>query len=63
MARGILAVNSKGNITLCTAKTPGYGNCNHLIHKQPDETDNQFYERVDKVNQVLAAVEEPLSEY
>lgn len=63
MARGVLAVNSKGNITLCTAKNPGYGNCNHLIHKQPDETDNQFYERVDKVNEVLAAVEEPLSEY
>lgn len=63
MARGILAVNSKGNITLCTAQNPGHGNCNHLIHKQPDETDNQFYERVDKVNEVLAAVEEPLSEY
>lgn len=63
MARGILAVNSKGNITLCTAKTPGHGNCNHLIHMQPNETENQFYERVDKVNQVLAAVEEPLSEY
>lgn len=30
---------------------------------QPNETENQFYERVDKVNQVLAAVEEPLSEY
>ena len=63
MSRGILAVNSKGNITLCTAQNPGHGNCNHLIHKQPDETDNQFYERVDKVNEVLAAVEEPLSEY
>lgn len=63
MARGVLAVNSKGNITLCTAQNPGHGNCNHLIHKQPDETDNQFYERVDKVNEVLAAVEEPLSEY
>lgn len=63
MARGVLAVNSKGNITLCTAQNPGHGNCNHLIHKQPDETDNQFYERVDKVNEVLAAVEEPLNEY
>ena len=63
MAKGVLAVNSKGNITLCTAQNPGHGNCNHLIHKQPNETDNQFYERVDKVNQVLAAVEEPLSEY
>lgn len=63
MARGVLAVNSKGNITLCTAQNSGHGNCNHLIHKQPDETDNQFYERVDKVNEVLAAVEEPLSEY
>lgn len=63
MAKGILAVNSKGNITLCTAQNPGHGNCNHLIHKQPDETYNQFYERVDKVNEVLAAVEEPLSEY
>lgn len=63
MAKGVLAVNSKGNITLCTAQNPGHGNCNHLIHKQPDETDNQFYERVDKVNEVLAAVEEPLSEY
>ena len=63
MVRGILALNSKGNITLCTAQNPGHGNCNHLIHKQPDETDNQFYERVDKVNEVLAAVEEPLSEY
>lgn len=63
MSRGILAVNSKGNITLCTAKTPGHGNCNHLIHMQSNETENQFYERVDKVNQVLAAVEEPLSEY
>lgn len=63
MAKGVLAVNSKGNITLCTAQNPWHGNCNHLIHKQPDETDNQFYERVDKVNEVLAAVEEPLSEY
>lgn len=63
MARGILAINSKGNITLCTAQNPGHRNCNHLIHKQPDETDNQFYERADKVNEVLAAVEEPLSEY
>ena len=63
MTKGVLAVNSKGNITLCTAQNPGHGNCNHLIHKQPDETDNQFYERVDKVNEVLAAVEEPLSEY
>lgn len=63
MARGVLAVNSKGNITLCTVQNPGHGNCNHLIHKQPDETNNQFYERVDKVNEVLAAVEEPLSEY
>lgn len=63
MTRGVLAVNSKGNITLCTAQTPGHGNCNHLIHMQPNETENQFYERADKVNQVLAAVEEPLSEY
>lgn len=63
MARGILAVNSKGNITLCTAQNPVHGNCNHLIHKQPNETENQFYERVDKVNEVLAAVEELLSEY
>lgn len=63
MARGVLAVNSKGNITLCTAQVPGHGNCNHLIHMQPNETENQFYERADKVNQVLAAVEEPLSEY
>lgn len=58
MTRGVLAVNSKWNVTLCTAQNPGHDNCNHLIHKRPDETDNQFYERVDKVNEVLAAVEE-----
>ena len=33
MIKGIKALNNRGEITLCTAKNPGTGNCNHVLHQ------------------------------
>ena len=33
MSKGIKALNNRGEITLCTAKNQGTGNCNHVLHQ------------------------------
>ena len=35
----VKALNRNGEITWCTAKTPGHGNCNHVLHQTGDMTE------------------------
>lgn len=47
-----LALTVDGRMTVCTAKHVGNGNCNHLLHQNPNESDHDFQERVDReINQ------------
>ena len=41
----VKALNRNGEITWCTAKTPGNGNCNHVFHKTQDISDKKFQEK------------------
>lgn len=41
----VKALNRNGEITWCTAKTPGNGNCNHVFHKTKDISDKKFQEK------------------
>lgn len=49
----VRALNRNGEITWCTAKTPGHGNCNHVIHQTGDMTDRKFQKQVDKYNETM----------
>ena len=47
MTKGIKALNNRGEITLCTAKNPGTGNCNHVLHQFEGMSDSEFQSQVD----------------
>ena len=61
MSKGIKALNNRGEITLCTAKNPGTGNCNHVLHQFEGMSDSEFQSQVDSYNEKLAKAEEYLS--
>ena len=61
MSKGIKALNNRGEITLCTAKNPGTGNCNHVLHQFEGMSDSEFQSQVDDYNEKLAKAEEYLS--
>ena len=61
MSKGIKALNNRGEITLCTAKNPGTGNCNHVLHQFEGMSDSEFQSQVDGYNEKLAKAEEYLS--
>ena len=61
MTKGIKALNNRGEITLCTAKNPGTGNCNHVLHQFEGMSDSEFQSQVDDYNEKLAKAEEYLS--
>lgn len=61
MTKGIKALNNRGEITLCTAKNPGTGNCNHVLHQFEGMSDSEFQSQVDSYNEKLAKAEEYLS--
>ena len=49
----VKALNRNGEITWCTAKVPGHGNCNHVFHKTKDVSDGQFQQEVDNYNEKM----------
>lgn len=49
----VKALNRNGEITWCTAKAPGSGNCNHVFHKTKDISDEQFQKEVDNYNEKM----------
>ena len=49
----VKALNNKGELTWCTAKVPGNGNCNHVLHQLDGMTDEQFQQEVDNYNETL----------
>ena len=49
----VRALNRNGEITWCTAKTPGHGNCNHVMHQTGDMTDREFQKQVDQSNETM----------
>ena len=61
MTKGIKALNNRGEITLCTAKNPGTGNCNHVLHQFEGMSDSEFQSQVDSYNEKLAKAEDCLS--
>lgn len=61
MTKGIKALNNRGEITLCTAKNPGTGNCNHVLHQFEGMSDSEFQSQVDGYNEKLVKAEEYLS--
>ena len=61
MTKGIKALNNRGEITLCTAKNQGTGNCNHVLHQFEGMSDSEFQSQVDSYNEKLAKAEDYLS--
>ena len=61
MTKGIKALNNRGEITLCTAKNPGTGNCNHVLHQFEGMSDSEFQSQVDGYNEKLAEAEDVYS--
>ena len=61
MSKGIKALNNRGEITLCTAKNPGTGNCNHVLHQFEGMSDSEFQSQVDSYNEKLVKAEDYLS--
>ena len=49
----VKALNRNSEITWCTAKVPGHGNCNHVFHKTKDVSDEQFQQEVDNYNEKM----------
>lgn len=49
----VKALNRNGEITWCTAKVPGHGNCNHVFHKTKYVSDEQFQQEVDNYNEKM----------
>lgn len=49
----VKALNRNGEITWCTARVPGHGNCNHVFHKTKDVSDEQFQQEVDNYNEKM----------
>lgn len=49
----IKALNRNGEVTWCTAKTPGSGNCNHVLHQIDGMTDSEFQKQVDEYSETM----------
>lgn len=49
----VKALNRNGEITWCTAKTPGHGNCNHVLHQTGDMIEREFQKQIDKYNETM----------
>lgn len=50
----VRALNTNGEITWCTAKVPGHGNCNHIFHQTEGISDKRFQQEVDEYNEKMA---------
>lgn len=46
-------MNRNGEVTWCTAKTPGSGNCNHVLHQIDGMTDGEFQKQVDEYSETM----------
>ena len=51
----VKALNRNGEITWCTAKIPGHGNCTHVLHQGARMTNGEFQECVDEYNERMMA--------
>lgn len=49
----VRALNKNGEVTWCTAKTPGSGNCNHVLHQIDGMTDSEFQKQVDEYSETM----------
>ena len=49
----VKALNRNGEVTWCTAKTPGSGNCNHVLHQINGMTENEFQKQVDEYSETM----------
>ena len=49
----VKALNTNGEITWCTAKVPGHGNCNHIFHQTEGISDKRFQQEVDEYNEKM----------
>ena len=49
----VRALNRNGEITWCTAKVPGHGNCNHVLHQNKGVTDAEFQQAADEYNEQM----------
>lgn len=58
----VKALNNKGELTWCTAKTPGSGSCNHVLHQLDGMTDEQFQQEVDNYNETLQKAKDLLKD-
>ena len=47
----VRALNTNGEVTWCTAKVPGHGNCNHIFHQTEGISDKRFQQEVDEYNE------------
>lgn len=50
----VKALNTNGEVTWCTAKVPGHGNCNHIFHQTEGISDKRFQQEVDEYNEKMA---------
>lgn len=57
----VKALNNRGELTWCTAKFPGNGSCNHVLHQLDGMTDEQFQQEVDKYNETLQKAKDLLN--
>lgn len=57
----VKALNNRGELTWCTAKFPGNGSCNHVLHQLDGMTDEQFQQEVDNYNETLQKAKELLN--
>lgn len=55
MSKGILAVNIDGKLTYCTApeEKRGMGRCNHIFHKNDNESTQEFINRTSNLNFIV----------
>lgn len=58
----VKALNNRGELTWCTAKFPGNGSCNHVLHQLDGMTDEQFQQEVDNYNETLQKARELLQD-
>ena len=49
----VKALNRGGKITWCTAKNPGTGTCNHILHKTENISNEEFQQQVDRYNEKM----------
>lgn len=56
------ALNNRGELTWCTAKFPGNGSCNHVLHQLDGMTDEQFQQEVDNYNETLQKAKDLLKD-